>query len=694
MEYTPRMRQNVQTALQAAEKSMVLLKNVSATLPLCPAGTEPLPIAVFGDGQLDTALYCAEFQTYHTVSVLDGLCASKLVRPDGLLAHKYRSHRISKSGQPFLWNSLSMEELAENNAAAVIVLTRTEDDYDPKLTADELALTETVSKAFQRVVLVVNAPGYVEIAPAAALCGAVVFMGIAGQEGGSALARLLTGQAQFSGQLAQSWPVHSRDFTVANGKKDIFCGYRWFDASAAELLYDFGHGLFYGAAELTAVSVAVDDKDVVVTASVANTGETWPVSRAVQVYATRPAGRLPQPKQVLQGFARTKLLNPGEEQTVTVRFPVSELSSFSEDASAFLLEAGLYLIRVGFSVRSTVIAGALRLQREQVTEPAMPLDMDRTENRVTGPVWTYPGETEEEKAAIAGAIRLAAWNVGRRSIRRSRPAQLCRPGQFPVTLTDVKLGAASVYELTAGLSDRELRQLVLEFGFCPSGVPGALGGSADLTEPYGIRPLTVAAGAEGLLLTRDLKDPETDQIIAHQYTTAFPAASLLACSWDPAVITAVGKAIGTEMKEYGVDLWLMPGADVLRGPAQRHGARCWSEEPLLCGIYARAMAQAVPGAVLRAVSMDRETKVTRRAYEEVYALGFAIAAPAARAVLLPAERLNGADCGEDTLQSRDLTDRWRFRGMFLADDERYTAEPDRLKLEQSAVKILRFMSGK
>ena len=140
--------------------------------------------------------------------------------------------------------------------------------------------------------------------------------------------------------------------------------------------------------------MAVDGSDVVVTATVANTGETWPVTQVVQVYASRPAGRLPQPKHVLQGFARTKVLDPGQAQTVTIQFPLSELSTFSEDASAFVLEAGYYDISVGFSARSAMIAGSLRLMREEVVQPVMPMDMPRTQNRPAGLAFTYHGEED------------------------------------------------------------------------------------------------------------------------------------------------------------------------------------------------------------------------------------------------------------------------------------------------------------
>ena len=693
MDFTPRMTENMLVARGAAVSSMVLLKNVCQTLPLCPAGSEKLPVAVFGMGQLDTACCCEEFQTYRKVSVLDGLCASELVAPDGLLTHKYRNWKLNNPGKDYPWNQLSMEELAENNAAAIVVLTRPEEAYDPVINNDEQAMLSAVAEAFGRVVLVLNAPGYMEVAPVADRCGAIVFMGVAGQEGGAALADLLTGKALFQGHLTQSWPRRRADFTQANQAADIYCGYRYFDSFGTELLYDFGYGLTYGAMELESVSVAVDDKDLVVTAAVVNTGETWPVSQVVQVYASRPQGRLPQPKYTLQGFARTRVLDPGERQTVTVRFPVSELSTFAEDASAFILEAGYYDIRVGFSARSAMVAGSVKLLRDEVVQPVLPMEMPRTTLRPAGLAFTYPGESEELDFARKHAIRLSGWNVPRMKLRRPKEPQLCRPADHPVRLEDVKHGAASLYELVGGMDSRDLRALVLDFGVCETAVPGALGASADLLTDYGIPAMTIAAGADGLLLTRDLKDPEEDKVIAHQYCTAFPAATLLACSWDMELIAAVGAAIGREMQEYHVDLWLAPGADVLRTPSQRHASRCWSEDPVLCGLCTAAMARGVDkygAAVLRTVSMEHKSDATQRAYQDLYSLPFAIAARTARAVLLPTQWLNGEPSGEDTAQSKALVHEWKFPGMFLADDERYTTEPSRLQLEQAALRILRF----
>ena len=691
MEYTPRMTENLLVARAAALGSMVLLKNIDQTLPLRPVGAEKLPVAVFGTGQVDTAFACGEFPLYRSVNVLDGLCASSLVAPDSLLAHKYRHHRLTAPGTVFPWRELSMEELAEHNAAAIVVLTRREEAYDPIVNNDEQAMIKAIATAFDRLVLVLNTPGYMEVAPVADLCSAIVYMGVAGQESGTALADLLTGNAVFTGKLNQSWPRRRADFTQANRVRDIFIGYRYFDTFGTELLYGFGHGLTYGVAELEAVSVAVDDKELVVTATVVNTGETFPVSQVVQVYASRPEGSLPQPKYVLQGYARTAVLDPGQSQTVTVSFPLSELSTFSEDASAFVLGAGFYDIRVGFSARSASIVASLRLNRDAVVQPVLPMKMPRTDIRPISLMSTYPGEDEERASARANAIRLSGWNIPRRSLRKGREPMLCRPADHPVRLEDVKAGTANLYELVGAMDNRDLRKLVMEFGFCPTEVDGALGSSADLRDAYGIPPMTIAAGADGLLLTRDVKN-ENGEVVKHQYCTAFPAASVLGCSWDEELVSAVGSAIGREMREFGVDLWLAPGADLIRSPSQHHVSRCWSEDPVMAGLYTRALCRGVSKygtAVLRSVSMDHPSTTSQRAFFDLTSLSFAISASAAGAVLLPTQWLDGEPAGEDTAMSKMLVRQWNFGGLFLADDERFTREPDRLQLEQSALKLLR-----
>ena len=92
MEITPRMSDHALLARTAAAGSMVLLKNTGGTLPLLPLedGT-PMPVAVFGAGQIRTCLCSADIHPWKKGNILDALCASRRIVPDGLLAHRYRN---------------------------------------------------------------------------------------------------------------------------------------------------------------------------------------------------------------------------------------------------------------------------------------------------------------------------------------------------------------------------------------------------------------------------------------------------------------------------------------------------------------------------------------------------------------------------------------------------------------------------
>lgn len=692
MEYTTRMQDSALVSRTAAAAGCVLLKNVGNTLPLLPLDGAPLRVAVFGAGQIATAVCSAGMTPWRTVNILDGLCAAESLKVDGLLSHKYRAWALEHpDGSQMPLESLSMEEFAENNDAAIVVITRAAQSSDLCLHPAEERMLELVTGAFSRVVLVLNTPGYLELSERALSCGAIVFLGIAGQEAGAALCDVLTAQVMPSGRLAHTWPVHAADYDEACAQQDIFTGYRYFDTFGKAVRYPFGYGLGYGRAELAEVAVGLDGCEVTVSAAVVNTGTRWPIQETVQVYVSHE-GRNERPVYLLDCFAKSALLAPGERQTVQLRFSVTELSVFHEEASGYVLEEGYYDIRIGTNCRASVIAGSLRATRSAVVQAVSPLHMEPDLSRSrqgVAPV-SYPGEAEELAAARRRAIRISDRNLPRRSRRKGRAFSGCRADGENYTFADVQAGRCSVFQLVACMDDHSLRELVCTFGAHPAAVPGALGASAAL-ERYGIPALSIAAGAGGLQLTRDLEADNGEK--RHQYCTAFPMPSLLACSFDPDLIRTVGQAIGREMAEYGVDLWLAPGASLQRSPAQPGFAECWSEDPVLSGLCARAVAAGMRGwgaAVLRGFC-GRRVEISQSALRDVYGLSFEIAADAYPACLLPAATLGGEPVCEDGALVRSLVVDWRYTGMFLADGERYAAEPSRVTLEKSALRILRVM---
>lgn len=692
MEATPAMLDHALASRTAAAAACVLLKNMDGTLPLLPIEDASVRVAVFGTGQIFTAFAGAEMEPWRTVNLLDGLCSAKELVVDPLLSHKYRTWALEHTdAMQMPVRSFSMEEYASQNDAAIIVVTRKPEHRSCALTDEENALCAAVCASFSRTILVLNTPGFMELSDEALACKAIVLSGVAGQEAGFALADVLTAKVVPSGRLAHTWPMAARDFDAAASQADGFVGYRYFDSFNVPVRYPFGYGLGYGKSELGEVSVAVDGCDVIVSACVENTGAVYPVQELVQVYVSHE-GADDQPVYLLNSFCKSAVLQPGQKQTLQLRFPLTELSCFHEDACAYVLEAGYYDIRIGTNCRNSVVAGSLRAVRSTVVQAVSPLKMQSAPARSRKGIapYRYPGEKEELENARSHAIRLSDRNLPRKSRRKGRAFAGCRSDGTPYTLDDVRAGRCSLFQLVACMDDHSLRELACRFADTEPAVDGALGASCAL-ERYAIPAVTLAAGGDGLHLTKDLPHAQ-DEPARYQYCTAFPVASTLACAFDPELIRAVGCAIGQEMRQHGVQLWLAPSVSVQRTPKDADFADRWSEDPVVCGLCARALADGMKrfgAAVLRGSGLT--VPASQRALRDVYGLGFEIAAGAYDACLLPVMTIAEEPVCEDSALVRTLMVDWRYSGMFLTDGERYLREPSRVTLEKTALRLLKLI---
>ena len=694
MDITLRMSDHALTARAAAAAGIVLLQNKDRTLPLLPQeGSAPLPVAVFGTKQLQTPAFDKAMTPWRAIGVLDGLAASETVKPDALLARKYRTWAVEhpEGGEMPLTN-LDFGALRHDCAAAVVVIGRTPERYGLRLTDEETAMLTRVTSVFDRTVLVLAAPGFIELNEAALSCGAIVFFGLAGQEAGGALADVLTAKVMPSGHLSFSWPERADAFADACAAADQFTGYRYFDSFGVPVRYPFGHGLSYGTVAFGSVSAGLDGCDVTVSAELVNTGEEFAASELVQVYVTRPEGDLTRPVSFLDCFQKSRLLAPGESQMVTLRFPITELSVYRESAHAFVLDAGYYDIRIGASSRACYLAGSIRLTRSAVVQAAEPLTLPAAQERKRPEAvcFQFPEDLAEIEQAHKHAIRFSDRDLPRRSRRKGREFTGCRPDGEHHTLADVREGRCSVFHLVADMDTENLERLVCGFGKEPASVPGALGASAAI-ERYGIPAVQIAGGAQGLRLLRDIPDEETGEIVRRQCATVFPAPAQLACSFDREVVRAVGRAVGLEMAELGVQLWLGPDTGVMRSPQEKHFAEKWSEDPVVCGVMTAALAEGAwpyGTAALHAQSLPEAVSVSQSALRDVYGLPFEIAASSCRAARLP-------DCA---ISGQRLTERSPLLRAWLLDcgygGMLWGGEPlrsDRIGLEKAAIRILKWM---
>ena len=400
----PDLKAHAAVTRQSALEGMVLLEN-NGVLPL----KDVKKVAVFGCTSYDFiagGTGSGNVNRAYTVSLLDGLKNAGFEvdesKKDVYLKHIAQEEAAFKATLTDQLSAFypmprptelvpSASELAasaKGNDIAIITFGRNSGEFfdrtsaDFELSARERELLNKVTAAFhaqgKKVVVVLNIGGVIETASWKSIPDAVLLAWQAGQEGGNSVTDILTGVESPSGKLPMTFPVNlmdaasSRNFPIdASGEvyfmnrredvglKDvdvtryeegIYVGYRWFDKENLPVSYPFGYGLSYTSFEYSEPTVVNDGKTVTASVCVKNTGSVAG-KEVVELYVSAPAGSLDKPVKELKAYAKTAKLAPGESAQVTLAFPTSELASFDEAASAWVVDAGTYTFLFGASSR-------------------------------------------------------------------------------------------------------------------------------------------------------------------------------------------------------------------------------------------------------------------------------------------------------------------------------------------------------
>lgn len=730
-------------ARKAAAEGFVLLEN-DGILPL-----KNKKVALYGSGARMTVkggTGSGQVRERYSVNIAQGMenagfevtTTSWLDRFDKFYADTYEAYRLGQEEKvkgimefgkilhmvtPFQHPTgipMTEEDVADSDCdTAIYVLARQAGEGNDRLDVQgdyrlddvERENLEFVSRSYKNFIVVVNAGGVIDASFLDTLhVSALVYYVQGGEEGGNALADVLSGKVNFSGKLGTSWAYSFEDipsnstFSYLGGdpynqeyNEGIYVGYRYFDTFGVKPRYAFGYGLSYTTFDTQFVSVDTVPGAATVKATVTNTGSVAG-REVVQLYASVPFG-IGAEKQRLVAFAKTGELILGETQEVTLNVTLRDLSCYDEVKAAWVLRNGKYILRLGNASNCNKAVAVLTLTEEAVLEQCANVC----------PV-------QHEIAEIQAPVREAEDTTGlpAASLDHCIPEMIVHTYEEPEEATD---------ELVESMTDEQLVKLVIGGGTSNKGlVVEAMGASGtttpDLYAELGIPNVILSDGPAGLNLTpqvaemgndvtKPVKTPQMleayrrylfgftrmimlkqmaepgEGITHYQYATAWPCSQLLAQTFDPELLEQVGDAVGTEMEAYGVTVWLAPGMNIHRNPLCGRTFEYYSEDPYVSGKMAAAIVRGVQSHPGKGMSIKHfaanncelernmsSSNVNERALREIYLRGFEIAVRESNPMTVMAayNKINGVYCTNNyDLLVKVLRNEWGFAGLVMSD---------------------------
>lgn len=417
----PDLNAHAQITRQSSAEGMVLLKNENHTLPISNLKT----VALFGVSSYDFlsgGLGSGCVNVPYVVDMVQGL-KNIGVSTTPLLTDIYQNYvkyaraKLKADKNPMMWfldqgqpkydeieitERCVQHELQEADAAIITIGRQAGEGMDRQiegefnLSQDEKDMINRVSDAFHAVgkpvIVIINSGSVIETASWRDRADAILMAWQPGEEGGNSVADVLTGKENPSGHLTMTWPISAWDHPstqnfaptydmytyrnlenwtpnaiagvdFTNHEEDIYVGYRYFDTFKRPVAYPFGYGLSYTTFEFGKPRVSFDQKTATVTVAVKNTGKVAG-KQVAQVYVSAPKGTIEKPSKELKAFAKTRLLQPGESQTLTMKIATRDLASFDEAHSQWKAEKGNYLIQVGDNIENILGQASISLRND------------------------------------------------------------------------------------------------------------------------------------------------------------------------------------------------------------------------------------------------------------------------------------------------------------------------------------------
>ncbi len=593
----PQWVEHDEVALETARQGMVLLKNKNNVLPL-PANTT---LNLFGEGVTNYrigATGAGRINPRFSLSLRDA------VRQTSTFKLNTELDALYAAPVNVLPDKAMLERAKSQSDTAVIVLTRgTGENIDNNplpgeyyLSSDEEMMIDAICNVFDKTVLVLNTGYPIDMRWIEKYdIKTILYTGLAGQGSTQALCEIFDGRTNPSGRLPDTWawdyfdiPASANFITTKAGEKPIltdddvwvdtcyeegiYVGYRYFETFGKEVAFPFGHGLSYTRFEIEARTPVRNSGGAQVTATVTNAGSVSG-REVVMVYIHLPGTSQEQPARQLVAFGKTGLLVPGESQTLTMDIRHKYLATYNAPQAAWLLEKGTVEFYVGGNVHEAKRCGSIEQERTFVISKVkyrLPCPVEIAELSQTDRKWPDGSLTcVREDVHELDKLLPRSWPMV--APPAAKKTDVC------ITYDTLKKDSSLLDAFVTQLDTPILARLNILYGHGWSmDAMGEAGRMAPLKE-YGVPDFVCADGNCGVNVYRP--------------NIGMPTSNIVCSTFNVPLAQEVGRVIGEEAVDNGIQMILAPGMNIHRNPLNGRHAEYFSEDPYLTGMMAAAQVQ-------------------------------------------------------------------------------------------------------
>ena len=612
----------------------------------------------------------------------------------------------------------------ENNKSdiAIYVLTRNMGEgIDRSPIKGEIFLTETeikdilyLDKNYKKFMLVLNVGGVIDLSPVINVSN-ILLLSQLGIYTGDILGDIILGKTNPSGKLATTWGKYTDykfnndfgNFDENNYIEGLYVGYRYFDSVGINPLYPFGYGKSYTEFNITKLSLS-NNKDIIrIKVRVKNIGK-FKGKEVVQIYVSPSQENEDKPLQSLVAFSKSKNIEPNNYQDITINFKLRNLARYDIKSAQYILDKGIYIIKVGNSSRNTTIFGYIYLKENIIIE--------QLKNIVSYPGFVdfkpkinlYNNVNIEKYQSIIltkedfDSLKIVNYTYNAPVSRKLLKFQdtdlinLCL-GDYIINISDPK--ETKEKELGfAGTTTKKISKLkkYLTMADGPAGLRISKVYYIHNNNSYqrleqnilNILNYRMLIGQKNISInmstTKNINFTKyPSQNIKYQYPIAIPIATALAQTFNFNLVKNIGKAISKDMEKFNIDFLLAPAMNIHRNILCGRNFEYFSEDPLISGTMAGAMVQGIQsrknkGATLKHFvannqefnRLNSNSKMSERTLREIYLKGFKIAIELGKplGIMTSYNLVNGIHTSENfDLIINVLRNEWKYKGLIMTD---------------------------